>query len=1618
MTLYANVPGTGSTNYSAYTELNGTSNGLQETGDNDTVDNLMAYFNLKTGAQGVWNGSLVMQDGNGTYQNICTASNGTATNANRTTANTKLANTNGFRVGGTIYYSSGNYNANSNISSWGSIRSMQGQLFDARYSFNVTLTANSLTPYAPIYLVGTINATDGLFYLDQTWWTQTPTATDKVYVLVGGCYDSTTSNCRITLLEHNTWYKYDGSKLVELTNGHTVGIDVPSDAVFTDHTYTVAQGDNNGQIKVTPSSGSSYNVSVKGLNNSAYKDYTTSVTSGSADLVTSGAVYTAIADLPEPMIFKGTLGTGGTITSLPTASASNEGYTYKVITAGTYASQSAKVGDLFVSAKPEGASAYSWVIIPAGDTDSDTWRNIKVNGTEKLGNAISTGAVDFVNGTGTTATFNATGSKVAYNVTYGDAANTACQGNDSRLSDARTPTSHTHGNITNGGALQTNDIAIASGDKLVVTDSSDSNKVARTSTSFDGTTTNTALTPKGTFESFAQHYGDLTPLVTKTYASTSYYASSNSWSQATWYFMSIKPDLWLKPWKIKIKVHTFCPAYSNMESYTWATLSGREGSIIYANWNDRYGMAHSYIVDYPLIQAGFDAGYGHAIGISIYNADNRGSAYYRTFEVELYEYENCTIEFLDTPVKWSDWTGTGTTYYGAIASMNACDRGLQETGDANTTTENRIAYFTAKTGAIGVFKYGLFMEDVNGTYQSICTASDGTVTDSNQTTATTKKANANGFKVGSPIWYSNTGYNANTNISGGSVVYSSISAFDTRYSFNTTRAVGSLTPYTPLYLVGTINSTDGLFYLDQVWWTQTPNATDKIYILVGGVLDSTTSNVRATLYEQNKWFKYDGSKLVDMSIGGEVNQNAFSNVKVGSTTIQADNKTDTLELVAGNNVTLTPDTTNDKVTINATDTTYTSEQEAESGTAVSLVTTGEKYNWNHGIEEPLLHKVYDGNNVYADSTQFATNYWFFMSVKPDIWTETWSMKYKVISYCTDYTQFYTESLVEVIGLRGLDFPFFIRNQNGTADIVDASHSNLVYKNTKEAGFNAGYGHAFGLQVNYSTNVPADPAYYRTIIVDIYECKNCEVTLLDTPVKWADWTGGTTTNYDIANHVRNTSFVGYWSTVAEQISVDDVYSGSYLVPIALASTGTTKVRSSSTFKVHPQDAYMQIAKSHSSTTSVDSGLWCGNSTPDGTPGAVRGILNLFAANGKANFILPAENDDDRLYYLPKIDYSQTLTTTEKALPISIGNTITSLDDLVNLMLKGNGRSYLGTVKIMADIGVGYVNTWVRVLMVSQNAPNNQTYGLGCMALFFPDSSAGHITYAFIGGHTAGNYSVSATGTLWDSGNAHDQNVKRNVDGSSNALYRVLMSYNANDTTDISETSSSFLGYNPALKRLVINHSTSAMLEAPSNQLLYIRASNEANLGLVLGVRKYNNQGMWSFSPEGDGGTYLMRLGMPNYRWNQIYSTSSSISTSDRNEKKDIVPLDESARDFIMALNPVSYKFINGESGRTHYGMIAQDVEEEMAELGMTAQDFAGFCKDQKTVPYQRMEGECIITDDMPVEGEYRYGLRYEEFMAPAIKTIQLLQNQVDTQQQEIDELKQQLAEIKAMLNGGN
>ena len=66
----------------------------------------------------------------------------------------------------------------------------------------------------------------------------------------------------------------------------------------------------------------------------------------------------------------------------------------------------------------------------------------------------------------------------------------------------------------------------------------------------------------------------------------------------------------------------------------------------------------------------------------------------------------------------------------------------------------------------------------------------------------------------------------------------------------------------------------------------------------------------------------DKTKLNGIASGAEVNQNAFATIKVGSSNIAADAKSDTIEIVAGSNVTITADPTNDKLTIAATNTTY------------------------------------------------------------------------------------------------------------------------------------------------------------------------------------------------------------------------------------------------------------------------------------------------------------------------------------------------------------------------------------------------------------------------------------------------------------------------------------------------------------------------------------------------------------------------------------------------------------------------------------------------------------------------------------------------------------------------
>lgn len=156
-----------------------------------------------------------------------------------------------------------------------------------------------------------------------------------------------------------------------------------------------------------------------------------------------------------------------------------------------------------------------------------------------------------------------------------------------------------------------------------------------------------------------------------------------------------------------------------------------------------------------------------------------------------------------------------------------------------------------------------------------------------------------------------------------------------------------------------------------------------------------------------------------------------------------------------------------------------------------------------------------------------------------------------------------------------------------------------------------------------------------------------------------------------------------------------------------------------------------------------------------------------------------------------------------------------------------------------------------------------------------------------------------------------------------------------------------------------------------------------------------------------------IGSSSYKWTEVWATNGTIQTSDR-EAKENVKETNLGLDFILALKPVSWKWKNepqkqverinykkvyDEKGnfqslepetvidvipekkykRLHHGFINQDVEDLLKEKCIDTNDFSGFIKDKET---------------------NERALRYESFIAPMVKAIQELK-------QEIDDLKSKI-----------
>lgn len=125
-----------------------------------------------------------------------------------------------------------------------------------------------------------------------------------------------------------------------------------------------------------------------------------------------------------------------------------------------------------------------------------------------------------------------------------------------------------------------------------------------------------------------------------------------------------------------------------------------------------------------------------------------------------------------------------------------------------------------------------------------------------------------------------------------------------------------------------------------------------------------------------------------------------------------------------------------------------------------------------------------------------------------------------------------------------------------------------------------------------------------------------------------------------------------------------------------------------------------------------------------------------------------------------------------------------------------------------------------------------------------------------------------------------------------------------------------------------------------------------------------------------------LGDGGLVWADIYAASGTINTSDREKKEAIVYGLYKLDGLLDKLEPCTFRFRDGTSGRSHAGFISQDVEAALEELGLTTADFAGLVKSPRE------------------DGGYDYFLRYNEFIP--INTW------------EIQKLKARVAELEARL----
>lgn len=294
----------------------------------------------------------------------------------------------------------------------------------------------------------------------------------------------------------------------------------------------------------------------------------------------------------------------------------------------------------------------------------------------------------------------------------------------------------------------------------------------------------------------------------------------------------------------------------------------------------------------------------------------------------------------------------------------------------------------------------------------------------------------------------------------------------------------------------------------------------------------------------------------------------------------------------------------------------------------------------------------------------------------------------------------------------------------------------------------------------------------------------------------------------------------------------------------------------------------------------------------------------------------------------------------------------------------------------------------------------------------------------GGTFTGAIGVGTKVKLWTDGEGG--NIQINSPDSYNKEWQ-MDAFNGNlriYQTDKS-TNSNYFPLSLTKDTLVANKITaSGNLQA--NNMLITQVNDNETVSFKMGAKNNTNNSsypcLWlrqfsngfQFLPNSNNGNVY--IGHQDYQFGHvyarnIYNSSGIITTSDKNKKHDIKDLEsEFVEKIIDGLSAKSFKYNDGNSGRTHFGIIAQDLEKLLEELGISSVDFAPLVKDytDKEINIGKdTEGNPITELQKDYDAQPIYNVRYEEFIMILVKYCQDLKKSIKDLQKDIESLKDKL-----------